>query len=98
MKRQPPARTPTAELPMKGLYRVQWTQMGFAFGLPLLLWLLPWPQPLWLLTYLLPALTMAINLATIAFIKCPACARRLMMKGLIIMPRHKCPHCRERVA
>jgi hypothetical protein len=81
-----------------GLYRVQWNQFAQATALPALFWVLPWPQPLALVGLVLPALVVAINLTVIAFIKCPACAKRLMIKGLIIFPRRKCPHCREVVA
>ena len=86
------------ELPMRGLHRVQCIQMAQAVLLPMLFWLLPWPQPLRLLGLILPPFALAINLAIIALIKCPACTKRLMIKGLIIFPRHKCPHCREVVA
>jgi hypothetical protein len=85
-------------LPMKGLYRVQWNQFAQATALPALFWALPWPTPLALAGAVLPPLVVAINLGVIAFIKCPACERRLMIKGLIIFPRRKCPHCREVVA
>lgn len=87
-----------ANLPAKGLYRVQWNQMAQAISLPILFWLLPWPQPLRHVGLILPPLALALNLAMIAFIKCPACHKRLMVKGLTIFPRHKCPHCREVVA
>jgi hypothetical protein len=90
--------TATAGLPMKGLYRVQWNQMGQAIGLPILFWALPWPQPLALVGLILPPLALALNLTLIALIKCPACEKRLMVKGLTIFPRRKCPHCREVVA
>ena len=83
---------------MAGLYRVQWNQMAQAALLPILFWALPWPPPLRLVGLVLPPLALAINLAIIAFIKCPACGQRLMIKGLLIHPRHKCPHCREVVA
>lgn len=83
---------------MSGLYRVQWNQFAQAAALPPLFWALPWPTPLALVGLVLPPLALAINLALIAFIKCPACTKRLMIKGLIIFPRRKCPHCREAVA
>jgi hypothetical protein len=83
---------------MPGLYRVQWNQFAQATALPALLWVLPWPQPLALVGMVLPHLVMAINLAMIAFIKCPACTKRLMIKGLAVFPRRKCPHCRDVVA
>ena len=83
---------------MNGLYRVQWNQFAQATALPALFWLLPWPQPLALVGLVLPPLTLAINAAIIAFIKCPACCKRLMIKGLIIFPRRTCPHCRTAVA
>lgn len=88
----------TADLPMKGLYRVQWNQMGQAIALPPLFWTLPWPQPLALVGLILPPVALALNLTLIAFIKCPACEKRLMIKGLTLFPRRKCPHCREVVA
>lgn len=88
----------TAELPMKGLYRVQWNQMGQAVALPVLFWALPWPAPLALVGLILPPMALALNLGFIAFIKCPACGKRLMVKGLTVFPRRKCPHCREVVA
>ena len=84
--------------PMPGLYRVQWNQMAQAIGLPLLFLILPWPGPLRLVGLVLPPLALALNLAIISAIKCPACGKRLMVKGLAIMPRRKCPHCRELVA
>ena len=83
---------------MTGLYRVQWNQFAQAAALPPLFWLLPWPKPLALVGLVLPPLALAINLALIAVIKCPACSKRLMIKGLIIFPHRKCPHCREVVA
>lgn len=86
------------DLPMKGLYRVQWNQFAQATALPAVFWALPWPAPLALVGLVLPPLVVAINVGVIAFIKCPACAKRLMIKGLIIFPRRKCPHCREVVA
>lgn len=98
MTRTPAPRTPTAELPMKGLYRVQRNQMAQAIALPLLFWLLPWPAPLRLVGLFLPPMALALNLALIALIKCPACSKRLMVKGLTVFPRRKCPHCREVVA
>ena len=88
----------TQDLPLKGLYRVQWNQFAQATALPAVFWALPWPAPLALVGLVLPPLVVAINLGLIAFIKCPACTRRLMIKGLIIFPRRKCPHCREVVA
>ncbi|NJR12542.1 hypothetical protein HC776_01250 [bacterium] len=42
---------PTAELPMKGLYGVQWRVWLFTFAAPALVWLLPFPQPLRLLAF-----------------------------------------------
>lgn len=81
-----------------GLYRVQVNQMAQAVALPLLFWLLPWPQPLRLVGIILPPLALALNLVLIALIKCPSCNKRLMVKGLTIFPRRKCPHCRQRVA
>lgn len=84
--------------PMKGLYRVQWNQMGQAIGLPILFWALPWPPPLRLVGFILPPLALGLNMVIIAFIKCPACQKRLMIKGLTIFPRRKCPHCRDVVA
>jgi hypothetical protein len=99
-----PARTPTrprpatADLPMAGLYRVQRNQMLQAAGLPILFWLLPWPQPLALVGFILPPLALLLNLGLIALIKCPACNKMLMVKGLAIFPRRRCPHCRETVA
>lgn len=87
-----------AREPSAGLYRVQRNQMLQAVGLPILFWLLPWPRPLALVGVVLPPLAFLLNLGLIAMIKCPACARRLMVKGLIIFPRRKCPHCREIVA
>ena len=84
--------------PLPGLYRVQWNQMAQAVGLPLLFWLLPWPQPLRLVGAVLPPLALGLNLLLIALIKCPACGKRLMVKGLTIAPRRRCPHCRETVA
>ena len=81
-----------------GLYRVQWNQFAQATALPALFWVLPWPAPLALVGLVLPPFVAAINIALIAFIKCPACTKRLMIKGLIIFPRRKCPHCREAVA
>jgi hypothetical protein len=86
------------EGPMKGLYRVQRNQMGQAVGLPILFWALPWPQPLALVGVILPPLALVLNLALIALIKCPACEKRLMIKGLMVLPRKKCPHCRVAVA
>ena len=83
---------------MPGLYRVQWNQMAQAVLLPLLFWALPWPQPLRLVGLILPPLALALNLTLIALIKCPACGKRLMVKGLTVMPRRKCPHCRTVVA
>ena len=84
--------------PQPGLYRVQRNQMLQLVLLPILFWLLPWPQPLRLVGLILPPLALAINLAIIAFIKCPACTKPLMIKGLTIFPRHTCPHCRQVVA
>jgi hypothetical protein len=84
--------------PAQGLYRVQWSQFAQATALPALFWLLPWPKPLALVGLALPPLVAAINLTLIAFIKCPACGQRLMVKGLAVFPRRKCPHCRETVA
>lgn len=81
-----------------GLYRVQWNQFAQAVALPPLFWALPWPTPLALVGLVLPPLALALNLVFIAMIKCPACTKRLMIKGLIILPRRKCPHCRETVA
>lgn len=95
---RPQPRQVTADLPMAGLYRVQWNQMLQAVGLPILFWLLPWPQPLALVGVVLPPAALVLNLGLIALIKCPACGRRLMVKGLTIFPRRKCPHCREVVA
>jgi hypothetical protein len=83
---------------MKGLYRVQRNQMGQAVGLPILFWALPWPPPLALVGVILPPLALVLNLALIALIKCPACEKRLMIKGLMVLPRKKCPHCRVAVA
>jgi hypothetical protein len=83
---------------MKGLYRVQVNQMAQAVGLPVLFWALPWPQPLALVGLILPPLALALNLALITVIRCPACSKRLMIKGLTLYPRRKCPHCREVVA
>ena len=87
-----------ADLPMKGLYRVQWNQFAQAVLLPILFWALPWPPPLRLVGLILPPVAFAINLAIISLIKCPACTKRLMIKGLAIFPCHKCPHCRQVVA
>lgn len=98
MARQPNARQPNAQLPMAGLYRVQRNQMLQLVALPLLFWLLPWPQPLRLVGLILPPAALFINMGFIALIKCPACDKRLMIKGLSIRPRHQCPHCREVVA
>ncbi len=84
--------------PQPGLYRVQWNQMVQATALPALFWLLPWPGPLRLVGFVLPPLALALNLTLIALIKCPACGKRLMIKGLTIFPRKKCPHCRDMVA
>lgn len=104
MARQPrrPAREPVTPTPvagpLPGLYRVQRNQMLQAVLLPLLFWLLPWPQPLRLVGIILPPLALALNLLLIWLIKCPACGKRLMVNGLTIFPRHKCPHCRQMVA
>ncbi len=87
-----------AGTPLPGLYRVQWNQFAQAVALPPLFWALPWPTPLALVGLVLPPLALALNLVLIAMIKCPACTKRLMIKGLIIFPRRKCPHCREVVA
>jgi hypothetical protein len=97
MARQP-TRTPNAELPMKGLYGVQWRLWLFTFIAPVLAWLLPFPSSLRLLGLALPPVFLAIGLTVIAVLKCPACARPLMGKGLIARPRRQCPHCRETVA
>ena len=85
-------------MPDPGLYRVQRNQLAQAVLLPLLFLLLPWPQPLRLVGLVLPPLALALNAVLIAAIKCPACGKRLMVKGLAVMPRRKCPHCREVVA
>ena len=94
---EPATLTPVTE-PLPGLYRVQRNQMLQAVLLPLLFLALPGPQPLRLVGFILPPLALALNLVLIWLIKCPACGKRLMIKGLTIFPRHKCPHCRQVVA
>lgn len=89
---------PTAELPMKGLYGVQWRVWLFTFAAPALVWFLPFPAPLRLLAFVLPPLFLATGLAVVAILKCPACGKRLMAQGLVVIPRRKCPHCRTLVA
>jgi DNA-directed RNA polymerase subunit RPC12/RpoP len=98
MEQTPKATRNGAGLPMPGLYRVQRNQMLQAIGLPILFWALPWPPPLRLVGIILPPLALLLNLAIIALIRCPACQRRLMVKGLTIWPRRRCPHCGEIVA
>ena len=85
-------------MPDPGLYRVQRNQMAQAVLLPIIFWALPWPAPLRLVGLVLPPLALLVNLALIAAIRCPACGKRLMVKGLAILPRHTCPHCRQEVA
>jgi hypothetical protein len=91
-------RVPNAELPMKGLYALQWRVMAFTFAVPVLLFLLPWPQPLRLLAYALPPMALGFGLAVIFTLRCPACSKPLMARGLTISPRRRCLHCREVVA
>ncbi|WP_310476154.1 hypothetical protein [Sandarakinorhabdus sp.] len=91
-------REPTAELPLKGLYGVQWRVWLFTFVAPVLIWFLPFPTPLRLLAFFLPPLFLATGFTVVAILKCPACGKRLMAQGLLVVPRKKCPHCREIVA
>ena len=93
-----PTRTPTAELPLRGLYGLQQRVLAFTLLVPPLIWLIPWPQALRVLSLLLPLMFLAIGLLVIILLRCPACHKTLMLKGLILAPRHKCPHCREVVA
>ncbi len=91
-------RVPDAELPLPGLYALQWRLMGFAFIVPVLLFLIPWPAPLRLLAFALPPMALAVGLVLIFTLRCPACTRPLMARGLTIGPRRRCLHCREVVA
>jgi hypothetical protein len=93
-----PTRTPSAELPLRGLYGLQQRVLAFTLLLPPLVWLIPWPGPLRVLATVLPLLFLAIGILVMAVLRCPACNKMLMLKGLIPAPRHKCPHCREVVA
>ncbi len=102
MKHKPartaPTRTPDAELPLKGLFALQTRLLAITVLAPLAAWLIPWPAPLRLLTYVFPAFILIGSLVAIALLRCPACRKPLMAKGLILFPRKKCPHCREVVA
>jgi len=97
-RRRPPTRTPTAELPLPGLYGLQQRMLAFTLLVPLLLWLIPWPGPLRVLAAVLPLMFLAIGVFVIAALRCPACNKILMLQGLIPAPRRKCPHCRKVVA
>ncbi len=92
------ARKPDAELPLKGLYALQWRMLGFLVALPVASALMPWPAPMRLLGLALPPLFLAVGAITIFALRCPACGKVLMARGLSLMPRRKCPHCRETVA
>jgi hypothetical protein len=92
------ARDPDADLPLPGLYGVQWRLMGFTVLLPLLTYLLPWAGPVRLLGYALPPLCAGVGLLLVFTLKCPACAKRLMIRGVIIFPRRRCTQCRKTVA
>ncbi len=92
------AREPDAELPLPGLYGLQWRLMGFTVLVPMLTFLLPWPGPLRLLGFALPPLFAGVGLLLIFTLKCPACSKRLMARGMTIGPRRRCMHCRETVA
>ena len=96
--RSKPTRTPDAELPLKGLFGLQGWLLAITILASLAAWLIPWPAPLRLLTHVFPALIITGGLVAIALLRCPACRKPLMAKGLIIAPRRKCPHCREVVA
>ena len=93
-----PTRTPSVELPLRGLYGLQQRVLGFTLLVPPLIWLIPWPGALRVLATVLPLLFLAIGIFVIAALRCPACNKVLMLQGLIPAPRHKCPHCREVVA
>jgi hypothetical protein len=98
MAREVRTRVPDAELPLPGLYALQWRLMAFTFVVPVLLLLLPWPQPLRLLAFALPPLALGAGLLLILTLRCPACSKKLMARGLTISPRRRCMHCRETVA
>ena len=95
---KPPTRIPDAELPLKGLFALQARLLAFTMLLPLAAWISPWPGPLALLGYVFPLFILAGGLVTIFILRCPSCRKALMAKGLSILPRKKCPHCRETVA
>lgn len=96
--RTAPVRVPDADLPLKGLFALQARMLAITLLLPLAAWLVPWPQPLRLLGFALPPFFLAGGLLTIFVLRCPACGKVLMAKGLALRPRRKCPHCREVVA
>lgn len=96
--RKPPTRIPNAELPLKGLFALQARLLAFTILAPLAAWFIPWPGPLRLLANIIPLFILAGGLVTIFILRCPACGKPLMIKGLIIFLRRKCPHCREVVA
>lgn len=95
-------REPDTELPMKGLFALQAQLLVFAVMVPLLAWLAAWLAPLpalpRLIALIVPPMIASGGIVFITFIRCPACTKMLMIKGLTIIPRHKCPHCRQVVA
>ncbi|WP_439546264.1 hypothetical protein [Sandarakinorhabdus sp.] len=93
-----PGRTPNVELPLPGLFALQARVFIFILVAPLALWLMPWPGPLRVLAVVLPPLFLLVGLAVLFSLRCPACTKVLMQKGLSILPRRKCPHCRDVVA